>query len=187
MPEAKDNATKMVLAKVNELDDAIKLLVASLDESDFADQSVAESKNKEAAAETEAPAETPAPEADEEPADATEPEEEESPATEVKTASEADKGGVEESITQDKFHAVDDLRKSKGEQPQDANHALDVAPTGFAIGKKYAGMQLREAVERLDRVANHCESTGNVKLAYALDKIADALESKVASIEQEGK
>jgi hypothetical protein len=197
MPENKKaEAGKLVLAKVTELDAAINCLVACLNETDFTasgDQSEAESDGKNigaegpvsktaAEADPEALADVEGADEDEE-ADLTE-----AAPAEVKTASETDKGGVEETCTQKSLTEVqfeiNSYRPVKTDCA-DADHMLDVAPTAFTINKKYAS-QLRQATAILDNVATYCEGAKDMKLAESLDKVSDALE-KIASTAKEDK
>ena len=96
-----------------------------------------------------------------------------------KTASLVDKSGVEEKITQDKFHAVEDLEHGKELATQNGKYdgtVLDAAPTKYVAN-------LKQASERLDKVASYLEKHGRTKEAFRIDQIADAIDSRIAKIE----
>jgi hypothetical protein len=85
---------------------------------------------------------------------------------ETMTASETEKG-IEDEITQDKFHEMEDISETtKTSGPS----MLSVAPTGYTA-------RLMQASERLDKVAAYLEKNGQTKLAYRLDRVADAIDA----------
>lgn len=90
---------------------------------------------------------------------------------EKKTASLVDPDGVEEEITQDYLHEVEDL--THGMELTTGDSVLDVAPTGYVA-------KMRNASARLDAVADFLEKTGRRAMAMRIDKIADALDSRIA-------
>lgn len=170
MTTEKAQAAKLVLAKVAELEDALGKFVASADENDIADKSMDGADEDVYLDEADAKdGESP----------------ETAPKKEAKVASETDKSGVEEKITQKYLTEVDGLRKPKGQQPQDANLVQDVAPTSFSLKSKYASTNLKGIVASLDKTAEGYEAAGCVKMALAIDEIADFVESRIASIEKE--
>jgi hypothetical protein len=91
-----------------------------------------------------------------------------------KTASLVDPNGVEEQITLDRFTEVEDLEH--GTELSDGL-PLDVAPTGYVA-------RLKNASTRLDAVANYLEKTGRAKMALRIDKVADSIDARLASIEK---
>lgn len=88
-----------------------------------------------------------------------------------KTASIVDPSGIEESITQDYLTEVEDL--AHGEELTTGDSVLDVAPTEFVA-------RLKNASARLDRVASYLEKTGRTAEAMRIDKIADAVDARIA-------
>lgn len=98
----------------------------------------------------------------------------EKPAEEAKKASLVDPSGVEEKITQKRFTEVENLEH--GTELSDGL-PLDVAPTGYVA-------RMKSASARLDAVAAYMEKTGRTAMALRIDKIADAIDARVAAIEQ---
>jgi hypothetical protein len=92
-----------------------------------------------------------------------------------KKGSLVDPSGIEEQITQDKFHAVEDLEH--GTELATDKTTLEAAPTGYVAN-------LKQASERLDKVAAYLEKHGRVKEAFRIDKIADAIDQRIATIEK---
>jgi hypothetical protein len=90
-----------------------------------------------------------------------------------KKASLTDPNGVEEDITLDRFTEVEDLEH--GTELSDGL-PLDVAPTEYVA-------RLKSASSRLDAVASYLEKTGRTTMALRIDKVADAIDARVASIE----
>lgn len=88
-----------------------------------------------------------------------------------KTASIVDPSGIEEQITQDYLTEVEDL--AHGEELTTGDSVLDVAPTEFVA-------RLKNASARLDRVASYLEQTGRTAEAMRIDKIADAVDARIA-------
>lgn len=91
-----------------------------------------------------------------------------------KKASLVDPNGVEEQITQKRFTEVEDLEH--GTELATGDSMLDVAPTGYVA-------RMRNASARLDRVADYLEKSGRMQLAMRIDRIADAIDVRVAKIE----
>lgn len=89
-----------------------------------------------------------------------------------KKASIVDPNGVEEEITQDRFTEVEDLEH--GTELSTGDSMLDVAPTEFVA-------RMKNASSRLDAVADYLEKTGRTAMALRIDKIADAIDSRIAS------
>ena len=89
-----------------------------------------------------------------------------------KKASIVDPNGVEEDISQDYLHEVEDLEH--GTELATGDSALDVAPTEFVA-------RMKNASARLDAVADYLEKTGRTAMALRIDKIADAIDSRIAS------
>jgi hypothetical protein len=89
-------------------------------------------------------------------------------------ASLVDPKGVEEEITQDYLTEVEDLEH--GTELATDDSMLDAAPTGYVA-------KMRSASARLDAVANYLEKTGRKQMAHQIDKIADAIDQKIASVE----
>jgi hypothetical protein len=88
-----------------------------------------------------------------------------------KKASIVDPSGIEESITQDYLTEVEDL--AHGEELTTGDSVLDVAPTGYTA-------RLKNASARLDKVASYLEKTGRTEMALRIDKIADAVDARIA-------
>jgi hypothetical protein len=84
------------------------------------------------------------------------------------TASET-KPGIEDEITQDSLDEVAEEVGADDIATEDAT--IDV------VSSSYVG-RLTEASRRLDRVASYLEKTGQVKLAFRVDRLADALDSE---------
>ena len=100
-------------------------------------------------------------------------------------ASEIDSSGIEEQITQDRFHEVEDLRNAEG--IADADQVLDVAPTRYtaSVGS------LKSASVRLDKVADYVEKCARaennkdwMKLAYRIDQIGERVDTRIRKIEE---
>jgi hypothetical protein len=108
--------------------------------------------------------------ADEKPADE---KKDEKPAEEAKKASLSDPNGVEEKITQKSLTEVEDLEH--GTELATGDSVLDVAPTGYVA-------RMKSASARLDAVAAYMEKTGRTAMAERIDRIADAIDARVASI-----
>lgn len=94
-------------------------------------------------------------------------------AKDEKKASLVDPNGVEEQITQKRFTEVEDLEH--GTELATGDSALDVAPTEYVA-------RLKSASERLDAVANYLEATGRTAMALRIDKIANAIDARVAKV-----
>ena len=92
---------------------------------------------------------------------------------EEKTASLVDQNGIEEEITQDYLTEVENLEH--GVELTTGGSVLDVSPTEYVA-------QLRNASTRLDVVSNFMEQTGRVAEAMRIDKIADAIDTRVAKL-----
>lgn len=78
----------------------------------------------------------------------------------------------EDQIDQD---YLDDVVKEE-KNPADVttnDSMLDAAPTGYVA-------RLMSASRRLDRVADELEKQGNKKMAFRIDKIADAIDARIA-------
>jgi hypothetical protein len=96
---------------------------------------------------------------------------------EAKCASEK-ASGIEDEITQDRFTEVEGERH--GEELATHESALAVgeeSPTKPS-GQGYVA-RLMKASERLDRVADYLEKNGRRELAFRIDKIADAIDSRI--------
>ena len=100
-------------------------------------------------------------------------EEKKEDAKEEKKASEVDKSGVEEQITQKKFTEVEKLEHGKELATEPTT--LDAAPTEYVA-------RLMNASVRLDAVAEYLEKTGRSQMALRIDRIADAIDVRIASI-----
>lgn len=103
-------------------------------------------------------------------------EKEEDKKDDEKKASLVDPSGIEESITQDYLKEVEDLEH--GEELTTGDSMLDIAPTEFVA-------RLKNASARLDRVADYFEKTGRTAEAMRIDKIADAIDARVATFTKE--
>lgn len=90
-----------------------------------------------------------------------------------KKASLVDPNGVEEQITQKRFTEVEDLEH--GTELATGDSMLDVAPTEYVA-------RLKNASSRLDAVAEYLEKSGRTQMALRIDKIADAIDARVAKI-----
>jgi hypothetical protein len=88
-------------------------------------------------------------------------------------ASEEDPSGAEEEITQD---YLSDVVKLRGEEGLATEPSMEDAA-------RSAGMSsvdyLKRASARLDKVATYLEKHGQVKVAYRLDKMADAIDARI--------
>lgn len=94
---------------------------------------------------------------------------------EEKTAS-LGQPGIEDEITDDKFHEVERVRPETTVQTSGPS-MLSVAPTKYMA-------RLKEASARLDRVAGYLEKHGRNKLAFRIDKIADAIDAQIKKAEE---
>jgi BMFP domain-containing protein YqiC len=90
-----------------------------------------------------------------------------------KKASLVDPNGVEEQISQKSLTEVEDLEH--GTELATGDSMLDVAPTEYVA-------RMKSASARLDKVADYLEKSGRVQLAGRVDKIADAIDAKVAKV-----
>lgn len=92
---------------------------------------------------------------------------------EEKTASLLDPDGIEEQITQDYLSEV-----------QDIVHGTELtdAPSMNELARKAYVTKLKNASARLDRVAEYLEKHGRRELAFRVDKIADAVDSKIKAV-----
>ncbi len=79
--------------------------------------------------------------------------------------------GIEDEITQDYLEEVSDEIGVDDISTEDS--MIEVPETGYTA-------RLKEASRRLDRVASYLEKSGQVKLAFRLDRLADALDSEVS-------
>jgi hypothetical protein len=79
--------------------------------------------------------------------------------------------GAEEEITQDYLDDVLNEFKNPSSIVTDPT-IQDVAPGGYVA-------RLMRASSRLDKVAGYCEQQGSKKLAFRIDQIADAIDSKI--------
>jgi len=79
--------------------------------------------------------------------------------------------GVEEDITQEYLTDVLDEVRDPGTIDTDES-MLDTAESGYTARLKSASM-------RLDRVATYLEKQGRKKLAFRVDKIADAIDARI--------
>ena len=100
-------------------------------------------------------------------------EDEEAEGKDGKKASLDDPNGVEEQITQKRFTEVEDLEH--GSELATGDSTLDVAPTEYVA-------RLKSASSRLDAVADYLQSTGRSAMAFRVDKIADAIDARVAKV-----
>lgn len=112
--------------------------------------------------------------ADVKPSTASDDKDEDDKKDEAKKASLVDPSGVEEKITQKRFTEVEDLEHGT---ELSEGLPLDVAPTGYVA-------KMKSASSRLDAVASYLEKTGRTAMAMRIDKIADAIDTRVAAIEQ---
>lgn len=90
-----------------------------------------------------------------------------------KKASELDPNGIEEQITQDSFSEVEGLAHGT---------ELTDAPSMNELARKAYVAKLKNASTRLDRVAEYLEKHGRRELAFRIDKIADAIDSKIKAV-----
>jgi hypothetical protein len=79
--------------------------------------------------------------------------------------------GIEDQITQDYLDDVEALRPG-ADTRETAPSMLDVAPTEYTA-------RLMKASGRLDRVAAYLEENGRKDMALRIDKIADAIDSRI--------
>jgi hypothetical protein len=79
--------------------------------------------------------------------------------------------GAEEDITQDYLDDVLEEEKSPSSIVTEPS-IQDAAPGGYVAN-------LKRASARLDRVSEYCEQQGAVKLAYRIDQIADAIDTRI--------
>jgi len=77
--------------------------------------------------------------------------------------------GIEDEITQDSFDEV--------EEELGADDIATEDTTKDVVASEYVG-RLSEASSRLDRVASYLEKNGQVKLAFRIDRLADALDAE---------
>ena len=87
--------------------------------------------------------------------------------------------GIEDEITQDKFSEVEG--EEHGEELATADSMEEV---GRQVGRKTVASdeyvaRMKKASERLDRVAEYLEKHGRRELAFRIDKIADAIDSRI--------
>jgi hypothetical protein len=79
--------------------------------------------------------------------------------------------GAEEDITQDYLDDVLEEEKSPSSIVTEPS-IQDAAPGGYVAN-------LKRASARLDRVSEYCEQQGAVKLAYRIDQISDAIDTRI--------
>lgn len=91
----------------------------------------------------------------------------------------AAEAGIEDTIENDHEQMVDefDPNAPKG-QGMDVVRPAKMASKDVQAKAKYASM-IKEATERLDKVAGYLEKHGRKQLAYRLDRVSDALEAKL--------
>ena len=87
--------------------------------------------------------------------------------------------GIEDEITQDKFSEVEG--EEHGEELATADSMEEV---GRQVGRKSVASdeyvaRMKMASERLDKVAGYLEKHGRRELAFRIDKIADAIDSRI--------
>lgn len=87
--------------------------------------------------------------------------------------------GIEDEITQDKFSEVEGERHGEELATFDS-----MEEAGRQVGKKTVASEefvarMKKASERLDRVAEYLEKHGRRELAFRIDKIADAIDSRI--------
>lgn len=82
--------------------------------------------------------------------------------------------GIEDECTQDRLTAVEELE-----------HGTELAtdPSTRESVASYVG-RLKKASARLDRVATYLEKHGKKTLAYRIDRIADAIDQKIETVEE---
>jgi hypothetical protein len=92
-------------------------------------------------------------------------------------AASEEKPGIEDEITQDRFSEVEEEAHGKelatDESMHDAATASDIR-------------RWKRASARLDRVADYLEKHGEVRLAFRVDKLAEAVDEAITEQEQEG-
>lgn len=76
--------------------------------------------------------------------------------------------GIENEITQDKFHQMEELRHGQ---------ELTSAPAMLYV------VQLKKANVALDKIASELEQKGQKRQAFEIDKIADEIDQEVARLE----
>jgi len=79
--------------------------------------------------------------------------------------------GIEDEINQDSLDDVLEERKDPASIVTDMS-MLDAAPTNYVA-------RLKSASARLDKVAAYLEQQGKKKLAFRIDKIADAIDARI--------
>jgi len=92
-----------------------------------------------------------------------------------------DEPGIEDEITQDYLDDV--LEEEKNPASIDTDETmLETAPTGYeASSAKTAYVaRLKRASARLDKVSTYVEQQGDVEMALRLDKMADAIDARIA-------
>ena len=87
--------------------------------------------------------------------------------------------GIEDEITQDKFSEVEGERHGEELATFDS-----MEEAGRQVGRKSVASdeyvaRMKKASERLDRVAEYLEKNGRRELAFRIDKIADAIDSRI--------
>jgi hypothetical protein len=153
------SASRKILAEIDELDEQIAGMYASDDD----DADDAEKTARTAAEDDEEAFEA----SDDDDADDEEGDDDDAP--EAITSSEEEKD-IEDEITQDKFKEVERTRPAG--PATSGPSMLSVAPTKYTA-------RLQQASVRLDRVAAYLEKHGKVKLAFRIDKIADAIDTQL--------
>ena len=83
--------------------------------------------------------------------------------------------GVEDEITQDSLDSVEEI--VDGDKSTD-DSVSSVASDGYVA-------RLKKASGRLDRVAAYFEEQGSRKMAYRIDKVADAIDSRIKEVQDE--
>lgn len=92
-----------------------------------------------------------------------------------------DEPGIEDEITQDYLDDV--LEEEKNPASIDTDETmLETAPTGYeaSSAKKAYVARLKRASARLDKVSTYVEQQGDVEMALRLDKMADAIDARIA-------
>lgn len=86
--------------------------------------------------------------------------------------------GIEDEITQDRFTEVEGERHGEELATHDSALAVGEESPTKPSGEGYVA-RLMKASERLDRVAEYLEKNGRRELAFRIDKIADAIDSRI--------
>lgn len=86
--------------------------------------------------------------------------------------------GVEDRISQEYLKAMEELRGKA--QTADAPKMIPVAPTRSEYKQR-----LVSASQRLDKVASYLEADGKTELAMRVDRVSDAIDAKLAALDEE--